>query len=49
MGLFGPSKKERMLEAENNALRAEVQKLTGMLLPEHKEIISLNFPIYFLK
>lgn len=49
MGLFGPSKKERMLEAENNALRAEVQKLTGMLLPEHKEIISLNEEIERLK
>ena len=35
MGLFGPSKKEK-------ALQAEVERLTGLLLPEQRDIENLN-------
>ena len=35
MGLFGPSKKERMLQAE-------IDRLKGMLLPEQQKIEVLN-------
>lgn len=49
MGLFGPSKKEKLLQSENDTLRQEVIKLNNMLLPEHKDIISLNQEIEKLK
>ena len=49
MGLFGPSKKEKLLQSENDTLRQEVIKLNKMLLPEHKDIISLNQEIEKLK
>ena len=42
MGLFGPSKKEK-------ALQAEVERLSGLMLPEHREIDSLNKQIELLK
>ena len=42
MGLFGPSKKEK-------ALQAEVERLTGLLLPEQRDIESLNQQISSLK
>ena len=35
MGLFGPSKKEK-------ALQAEVERLSILMLPEHREIDFLN-------
>ena len=35
MGLFGPSKKEKVLQAE-------VERLSSLMLPEHREIDSLN-------
>ncbi|MBO5745509.1 MAG: DUF4041 domain-containing protein [Clostridia bacterium] len=35
MGLFGPSKKEK-------ALQAEIERLTGLLLPEQRDIENLN-------
>lgn len=38
MGLFGPSKKEK-------ALQAEVERLTGLLLPEQRNIENLNHQI----
>ncbi len=42
MGLFGPSKKEK-------ALQAEVERLTGLLLPEQRDIENLNQQISNLK
>ena len=42
MGLFGPSKKEK-------ALQAEVERLSSLMLPEHREIDSLNKQIEVLK
>jgi len=42
MGLFGPSKKERMLQAE-------IDRLKSMLLPEQQEIEVLNQQIANLK
>ena len=42
MGLFGPSKKEK-------ALQAEVERLTGLLLPEQRDIENLNQQISSLK
>ncbi|MBR5809299.1 MAG: hypothetical protein IKY39_04280 [Clostridia bacterium] len=42
MGLFGPSKKEK-------ALQAEVERLSSLMLPEHREIDSLNKQIELLK
>jgi peptidoglycan hydrolase CwlO-like protein len=42
MGLFGPSKKERMLQAE-------IDRLKGMLLPEQQKIEVLNKKIEELK
>ncbi len=42
MGLFGPSKKEK-------ALQAEVERLTGALLPEQREVEKLNQQISDLK
>ncbi len=42
MGLFGPSKKEK-------ALQAEIERLTGLLLPEQRDIENLNQQISSLK
>ena len=42
MGLFGPSKKEKVLQAE-------VERLTGLLLPEQRDIENLNQQISNLK
>ena len=42
MGLFGPSKKEK-------ALQAEVERLTDLLLPEQRDIENLNQQISSLK
>ncbi len=42
MGLFGPSKKEKTLQAE-------VERLTGLLLPEQRDIEILNQQISNLK
>ena len=42
MGLFGPSKKERMLQAE-------IDRLKSMLLPEQQEIEVLNQQIESLQ
>ncbi|MBQ2940461.1 MAG: DUF4041 domain-containing protein [Clostridia bacterium] len=42
MGLFGPSKKEK-------ALQAEIERLTGLLLPEQRDIENLNQQIFNLK
>ena len=42
MGLFGPSKKEK-------ALQSEVERLTGLLLPEQRDIEMLNQKISNLK
>lgn len=42
MGLFGPSKKERMLQAE-------IDRLKSMLLPEQQEMEALNQQIANLK
>ena len=42
MGLFGPSKKEK-------ALQAEIERLTGLLLPEQRDIENLNQQISNLK
>ena len=42
MGLFGPSKKEKTLQAE-------VERLTGLLLPEQRDIENLNQQISNLK
>lgn len=42
MGLFGPSKKEK-------SLQAEVERLTGLLLPEQRDIENLNQQISNLK
>lgn len=42
MGLFGPSKKEK-------ALQAELERLTGLLLPEQRDIENLNQQISNLK
>ncbi|MBQ1186638.1 MAG: DUF4041 domain-containing protein, partial [Clostridia bacterium] len=42
MGLFGPSKKEK-------ALQSEVERLTGLLLPEQRDIENLNQQISNLK
>jgi peptidoglycan hydrolase CwlO-like protein len=42
MGLFGPSKKEK-------ALQAEVERLSNLMLPEHREIDTLNKQIEVLK
>lgn len=42
MGLFGPSKKEK-------ALQSEVERLSSLMLPEHREIDSLNRQIESLK
>ena len=42
MGLFGPTKKEK-------ALQAEIERLTGLLLPEQRDIENLNQQISSLK
>ena len=42
MGLFGPSKKEK-------ALQAEIERLTNLLLPEQRDIEKLNQQISELK
>lgn len=42
MGLFGPSKKEK-------SLQAEVERLTSLLLPEQRDIENLNHQISNLK
>ena len=42
MGLFGPSKKEK-------ALQAEIDRLSSLMLPEHREIDLLNKQIESLK
>jgi len=42
MGLFGPSKKEK-------ALQAEVARLQDLILPEHRDIDALNKQIELLK
>ena len=42
MGLFGPSKKEK-------ALQTEIERLTGLLLPEQRDIENLNQQISNLK
>lgn len=42
MGIFGPSKNEKRLIEENMQLNLEITKLNQMLLPEQREIISLN-------
>jgi chromosome segregation ATPase len=42
MGLFGPSKKEKLLQAE-------VERLTNLLLPEQREVEQLNQQIVTLK
>ena len=42
MGLFGPSKKEKMLQAE-------IERLNSLLLPEQKDIQKLNRQIIELK
>lgn len=42
MGLFGPSKKEK-------ALQAEVTRLQALMLPEHRDIDALNKQIELLK
>lgn len=42
MGLFGPSKKEK-------ALQTEVERLTGLLLPEQRDVENLNQQMSNLK
>lgn len=42
MGLFGPSKKEK-------ALQSEINKLTELLTPEHRNIENMNQQIFKLK
>lgn len=42
MGLFGPSKKEKVLQSE-------IDRLKGMLLPEHRKIETLNNEIQQLE
>jgi len=47
MGLFGTSKK--VIQSENEALKAEVEKLQSLLTPEHREIQHLTDKITELK
>lgn len=49
MGLFGPSKQEMLLQQANKKLSQEVVRLNNMLLPEHKDIMTLNQEIEKLK
>lgn len=47
MGLFGKSKKE--LRKENESLKAEVERLSSLLTPEHQEMSNLQDVIALLK
>lgn len=49
MGLFGPSKNEKLLQEANARLVQENARLSELLLPEHKEIDALNSKINNLK
>ena len=49
MGLFGPSKNEKLLQEANARLVQENTRLSELLLPEHKEIDALNSKINNLK
>lgn len=49
MGLFGPSKREVQLEKENEALQSEVERLSELLTPEHREIAKLKNEILGLQ
>lgn len=49
MGLFGLSKKEKLLQSENENLVKEVERLKALILPEHRNIEELNAQIDDLK